>query len=66
MRLDFAQARLRSLLYDAGQVLEERELSGGGWELDVELDQQGYEQLRRREDLQLTASEREPRRASFN
>jgi GTP-binding protein HflX len=66
VRLGVTQARLRSLLYDAGQVLGERELNEGGWELDVELDRQGYEQLRRREDLQLDVSDDGARRAILN
>lgn len=66
VRLGVAQARLRSLLYDTGQVLDERELNEGGWELDIELDRQGYEQLRRREDLQLMAPVSDGRRAILN
>jgi len=45
------QGRLRSLLYDSGQVLEERPLDEGGWELDVELDRRGFDNLRKRENL---------------
>jgi hypothetical protein len=53
VRLGVTQARLRALIYSAGEVLAERELGEGGWEMDIELDRQGYEELRRREDLQL-------------
>ncbi|UCG74202.1 MAG: GTPase HflX [Chromatiales bacterium] len=66
VRLGVTQARLRSLLYDAGQVLNEQELKDGGWELDVELDRQGYEQLRRREDLKLIVPDDDARRAVLN
>jgi GTP-binding protein HflX len=66
VRLGVAQARLRSLLYDTGQVLDERELREGGWELDIELDRQGYEQLRRREDLRLMEPADADRRALLN
>ena len=66
VRLGVAQARLRSLLYDTGQVLSERELDEGGWELDVELDRPGYEQLRRREDLQLMEPAGDDSRALLN
>ncbi len=66
VRLGVTQARLRSLLYDAGQVLDERELNEGGWELEVELDRQGYEQLRRREDLKLIVPGDNARRAVIN
>ncbi len=51
VRLDVDQARLRSLLYDQAQVLNERVLNNGGWELDIELDRRGYDQLRRHENL---------------
>ena len=66
VRLGVTQARLRSLLYDTGQVLDERELNEGGWELEVELDRQGYEQLRRREDLELIVAGDDARRAVVN
>ncbi|RMF94726.1 MAG: GTPase HflX [Gammaproteobacteria bacterium] len=51
VRLGVRQGRLRAVLYEQGQVLAERTLSGGGWELEVELDRRGYEQLQRREAL---------------
>jgi len=66
VRLGVTQARLRSLLYDTGQVLDERELNEGGWELEVELDRQGYEQLRRREDLELIVAGDDAQRAVVN
>lgn len=66
VRLGVTQARLRSLLYDTGQVLDERELKEGGWELEVELDRQGYEQLRRREDLELIVAGDDAHRAVVN
>jgi GTP-binding protein HflX len=51
VRLGCEQGRLRALLYDSGQVLEERPLDEGGWEMDVELDRRGFEDLRKRENL---------------
>lgn len=51
VRLGSEQGRLRALLYDSGQILEERLLERGGWELDVELDRRGFEELRKRENL---------------
>jgi GTP-binding protein HflX len=52
LRLGVDQGRLRSLVYDAGQVFDEKPLDGGGWELEVELDRRDYEQLLSREGLQ--------------
>ncbi len=51
VRLGFEQGRLRALLYDSAQVLDERALAEGGWEMDVELDRRGYEDLQKRENL---------------
>ncbi|MGI9308645.1 MAG: GTPase HflX, partial [Gammaproteobacteria bacterium] len=51
VRLDFNRARLRALLYDCGTVLEERVLDSG-WELDVEIDQRGFDFLQRHEKLE--------------
>ena len=51
--LDVSQARLRALLYDRATIVAERELTEGGWELEVEIDRRGYQELRRREDLQV-------------
>ena len=56
VRLSVTQARLRAMLYSAGGVREERQLGDGGWELEIELDRQGYDELVRRENLQLTDS----------
>jgi GTP-binding protein HflX len=51
VRLEKTDGRLRALLYDSAQVLQERSLAEGGWELDIELERRGYEDLRRRENL---------------
>ncbi len=53
VRLGVSQARLRALLYERATVIDERVMKDGSWELDVEIDQRGYEDLRRREDLQI-------------
>ena len=53
VRLGVTQARLRALLYERATIVRERELREGGWELDVEIDRRGYQELKRREDLQV-------------
>ena len=58
--------RLRSRLYEAGAVLAERERQDGGWELDIQLDRQGYEDLHRQENLQLLSSDGPPGAAVVN
>jgi len=52
VRLTVSQARLRALLYDRATVVNERMLADGGWELDVEIDRRGYQDLQQRESLQ--------------
>jgi GTP-binding protein HflX len=52
--LDVSQARLRSLVYSAGQVLEELALDDGGWKLQVEFERRVYDQLHSREGLNLS------------
>jgi GTP-binding protein HflX len=51
VRLDVDQARLRALLFDKGKIWQERCLSAGGWEIDVELDQRDFDQLAAHEKL---------------
>ena len=51
VRLGVSQARLRALLYERATVVEERVMTDGSWELDVEIDRRGYQDLRRKEDL---------------
>ena len=53
VKLTVAQARLRALLYERATVTSERGLTDGGWELDVEIDQRGYRDLQRNEDLEI-------------
>jgi GTP-binding protein HflX len=53
LRVGVAEARLRALLYGMGAVVAERALDEGGWELDVELDRRGCDELDRRAGLQL-------------
>jgi len=51
VRLTVSQARLRALLYDRATVINERILTDGGWELDVEIDRRGYQDLQHTEHL---------------
>ena len=55
VKLDNSQARLRALLYSAGQVASERVTDEGGWEVEVELAQRDYDQLHSREGLQFSS-----------
>ena len=65
VRLDKTDGRLRALLYDSAQVLEERALAEGGWELDIELERRGYEDLRRRENFSFQLVEQGDRAAHW-
>ena len=56
LRLDVSQARLRSLIYSVGQVLEEELLEEGGWDLKVDMDRRDFEKLQSREGLEFFAS----------
>ena len=60
VRLDVSQARLRALLYSAGQVFEERTADDGSWELDVELERRDFDQLHSREGLQFYLPPEQP------
>jgi GTP-binding protein HflX len=60
VHLGVAQARLRALLYSAGQVFEERTTDDGGCELDIELDRRDYAQLQSREGLQFFSPPQQP------
>ena len=53
VELTAAEARLRARLYEMGAVVGERPRDEGGWELDLELDRRGFDDLNRREHLQL-------------
>jgi ribosome maturation protein Sdo1 len=53
VRLGVSQARLRALLYERATVIDERVMKDGSWELDVEIDSRGYQDLRRQENLQI-------------
>ena len=55
--LTAAEARLRARLYEMGAVVTERLLDEGGWELDLELDRRGFNDLNRREHLQVLSEE---------
>jgi len=48
-----AEARVRARLYDMGAVMAERLRDDGGWELDLELDRRGFDDLNRREHLRV-------------
>ncbi len=51
VELTAAEARLRARLYEMGAIVAERLREDGGWELDLELDRRGFEDLNRREHL---------------
>jgi GTP-binding protein HflX len=53
VELTAAEARLRARLYEMGAIVAERSQENGGWELDLELDRRGFEDLNRREHLHL-------------
>jgi len=53
VRLTAGEARLRARLYEMGAVVTERLRAEGGWELDLELDRRGFDDLNRREHLQV-------------
>jgi hypothetical protein len=57
VRLSVSEARLRALLYDNATVINERGLSEGGWELDVEIDRKGFRHLQQTEDLHFQVNE---------
>jgi GTP-binding protein HflX len=60
-----AEARVRARLYEMGAVTAERPRDDGGWELDLELDQRGFDDINRREHLRVLPSrlpEQEPAR----
>ncbi len=46
-----AEARLRARLYEMGVIVTERLRGDGSWELDLELDRHRFEELNRREQL---------------
>jgi GTP-binding protein HflX len=48
-----AEARVRARLYEMGAVTAERLRDDGGWELDLELDRRGFDDLNRREHLRV-------------
>lgn len=60
-----AEARVRARLYELGAVTAERARDDGGWELDLELDRRGFDDLNRREHLRVLPGqlpEQEPSR----
>jgi GTP-binding protein HflX len=57
VRLDVSQARLRALLYEAGQINDEQALDDGGWEIEVELVQRDFDQLHRTEGLEFSSTD---------
>jgi GTP-binding protein HflX len=58
VELTAAEARLRARLYEMGAVVAERLRAEGGWELDLELDRRGFDDLNRHGHLQVLAGER--------
>jgi GTP-binding protein HflX len=57
VRLDVTQAKLRALIYQKASVVCERLLDEGGWELDLEIDRQEYQDLQKHENLQIESKE---------
>jgi GTP-binding protein HflX len=57
VELTAAEARLRARLYEMGAIVAERSREDGGWELDLELDRRGFEDLNRRERLHVLSGQ---------
>ena len=57
VELTAAEARLRARLYEMGAIVAERSREDGGWELDLELDRRGFEDLNRREHLHVLSGQ---------
>ena len=53
--LGVSQARLRALLHERATVIDERLMTDGSWELDVEIDRRGYQDLQHRENLHISS-----------
>ncbi len=53
VELTAAEARLRARLYEMGAIVAERLREDGGWQLDLELDRRGFEDLNRSEHLRV-------------
>jgi GTP-binding protein HflX len=66
VRLDVSQARLRALLYEAGQISDEQVLDDGGWEIEVELVQRDFDQLHRTEGLEFSSTDEKLSSSSSN
>lgn len=64
--LTATEARLRARLYEMGAVVTERLLEAGGWELDLELDRRGFDDLNRRENLQVLSEQAVSRPAAID
>ncbi|MDP2324339.1 MAG: hypothetical protein Q8N51_09955, partial [Gammaproteobacteria bacterium] len=64
--LTATEARLRARLYEMGAVVAERLLEAGGWELDLELDRRGFDDLNRRENLQVLSEQAVTRPAAID
>jgi GTP-binding protein HflX len=60
VRLKVSQARLRAILYQRSGVRGERLLDDGGWELDVEMDREGFLDLQRCEGLEVVTPAGKP------
>ena len=54
VRLDVSQARLRALLFESGQVLDEQVDDNGDWKLEVELERRIFAQLQNREGIEFS------------
>ena len=53
VEVSVAEARVRARLYEMGAVTAERLRDDGGWELDLEVDRRGFDDLNRREHLRV-------------
>ena len=51
VRLDVRQGRLRALLFEMGAVMEEIPADGGGWVLELELEEREFRRFLKRENL---------------
>jgi GTP-binding protein HflX len=51
IRLDTSQGRLRALLFEMGAVMQESPADGGGWMLELEMEERDFRRFLKRENL---------------
>ena len=51
VRLDTSQGRLRALLFEMGAVMQESPADGGGWMLELEMEERDFRRFLKRENL---------------